>query len=305
MTSRRTSTDLLGIQSFDMSRGSLPLDRGSVDTEVFASSTGIVTPSSAHHLVSSSGQHMNAQLDPVLATSGLTKVQTEEIFLLTCEVQTLCGRLALDFIQLSHQEALFCMGVQATEYEKATRGRPDCAMAYYSLIKSEWEGMSEDKLDKAIECLREAGGAAWLDTNSLLFSHTLEYQNKMIELITSSRETIQALHERIWKVVSQVMEDAGKSMVDSLGIVLCLVDMLPTIPLQLAFNKATAGLLGCTPEVYAAWLKMRTDGLDFSHAPPPGSDRDAMAVLHAKKFSRVCMWYRREGNAAHMAFDCG
>ena len=255
-----------------MSRGSLPPDRGSVDTEIFASSTRMVTPSSAHHLVSSSGQPMSVQLDPVLATSGLTKEQTEEIFLLTCEVQTLCGRLALDFIQLSHQEALFRMGVQAAGYEKATQGHPDHAMAYYSLIKSEGEGTSEDKLDEAIEHLREAGGVAWLDTNSLLFSHALEYQNKMIELITSSREAIQALHECIWKVVSQVMEDAGKSTVDGLGITLHLVDMLPTIPLQLAFNTATARLLGCAPEVYAAWPKMRTDGLDFSHAPPLGSD---------------------------------
>ena len=247
VTSHCTSTDSLGIQSFDMSRGSLPLDRGSVDTEVFASPTGIVTPSSTHHLVSSSGQPANAQLDPVLATSGLTKVQTEEIFLLTHEVQALCGKLSLDFIQLSHQEALFRMGVQATGYEKATQGHPDRTMAYYSLIKSEGEGMSKDKLDEAIEHLRKAGGVAWLDTNSLLFSHTLEYQNKMIELITNSQEAIQALHECIWKVVSQVMEDAGKSMVDGLGIALHLVDMLPTIPLQLAFNTATAGLLGCAP----------------------------------------------------------
>ena len=92
------------------------------------------------------------------------------------------------------------MGVQATGYEKATWGHPDRATAYYSLIKSEGEGTSRDKLDKAIEHLREAGGLAWLDTNSLLFSHTLEYQNKMIELVTSSREAIQALHECIWKV---------------------------------------------------------------------------------------------------------
>ena len=89
---------------------------------------------------------------------------------------------------------LFCTGVQAAGYEKATWGHPDHAMAYYSLIKFKGEGTSEDKLDEAIERLREACGAAWLDTNSLLFSHTLEYQNKMIELITSSREAIQALH---------------------------------------------------------------------------------------------------------------
>ena len=155
MTSHHTSTNSLGVQSFDMSRGSLPPDRGSVDTEMFASSARMVTPSSVHQLVSSSRPPMNTQLDAVLMTSGLTKEQTEEIFLLTCKVQTLCGKLALDIIQLSHQEVLFCMGVQSSGYEKATQGHPDCATAYYSLIKSEGEGLSEDKLDEAIECLRK------------------------------------------------------------------------------------------------------------------------------------------------------
>ena len=107
-----------------------------MDTGILASSTGMVTPSSACWTVPSSGQLVNMQLDSVIATSGLTKVQTEEIFLLSREVQTLCGRLALDFIQLSHQEALFRMGVQAAGYEKATRGLLDCSTAYYSLIKS-------------------------------------------------------------------------------------------------------------------------------------------------------------------------
>ena len=207
-------------------------------------------------------------------------MQTEEIFLFSHEVQTLHGRLALDFIQLSHQEALFRMGVQAAGYEKATQGHPDCTVAYSSLIKSEGEGTSKAKCDEAIEHLREEGGVAWLNTNSLLFCHTLEYQNNMIELITRSREAIQALHECIWKVVSQVMENAGKSVADGLGIALCLVDMLPTIPLQLAFNTATARLPRCAPKVYAVLPQVGTDGLDLFYAPPPGSGRDAMTVLN-------------------------
>ena len=106
---------------FRHEQGSLPLGRGSTDAETFASYTGMVTPSSAHQPVPSSRQPMNAQLDPTIAMSGLTKVQTEEIFLLSHEVQTLHGRLAQDFIELSHQEALFRMGAQAARYEKATR----------------------------------------------------------------------------------------------------------------------------------------------------------------------------------------
>ena len=251
------TTGSLCIPSFDMSRGSLPLDRGGMDTEVPVSSAGMVTPSSACQLVLSSGQLMNAQVDSVIATSGLTEAQSEEIFLLSCEVQTLHGKLALDFIQLSNQEALFCMGAKGTGYEKATREHPDCSL---------------DKRDKVT---RRSGEAAWLDTNSLPFCHALEYQNNMIELITRSQEAIQALHEHIWKVVCRVMESAGKSVADGLGIALHLVDMLPTIPLQLTFTTVTARLPRCTPKAHA-------------HAPPPGTDQGAMTVLGKEILKSAC-----------------
>ena len=231
----------LRVPSLDMNRGSLPLDRGGVGTEIPVSSARMVTPSSAHQPVLSSGQLANAQVDSVIATSGLTEAQSEEIFLLSYEVQTLCGKLALDFIQLSHQEALFLMGAQATGHEKAVREHPDC---------------STGKCNEASQCL---GEVTWLETNSLLFRHTLDYQNNMIQLITRSQEAIQALHECIWKVVRRVMESAGKSVADGLGIALHLVDMLPTIPLQLTFNTVTAGLPGYTPEALTYTSPLSTD----------------------------------------------
>ena len=171
------------------------------------------------------------------------------------------------------------MGVQATGYEKATHRWPDHVTIYYSLLKSEGQVVSSEELDEALDCLRVEAGEAWLETNSILYHHTLEYQEKMNEFITKSGRAIEALHDCIWDVVMKVMKDAGKSVADGLGIALCLVDMLPIIPLQLAFNMATLGLTGFAPEVYAAWPKSRTDLLDFSHVPPPQSDRNAMMVL--------------------------
>ena len=94
---------------------------------------------------------------------------------------------------MSHQEALFCMGAQATGHEKAIRECPDHSTGKHN------------------EATQRSGKVTWLETNSLLFHHTLEYQNNMIQLITRSQEAIQALHEHIWKVVCQVMESAGKS----------------------------------------------------------------------------------------------
>ena len=97
----------------------------------------------------------------------------------------------------------------------------------------------------------------------------------MIQLVTRSWEAIQTLHEHIWKVVHWVMESAGKSMADGLGIALCLVDMLPTIPLQLTFNTVTARLPGCTPEAHA-------------HASPLSTDRGAMTVLGKEILKGAC-----------------
>ena len=71
-------------------------------------------PSSVNQFVSSSGALMTMQLDAALTTIGLSKEQAEEIFLLTHETHMLGRKLMYDFIHLSHNEALFHMGVQAT-----------------------------------------------------------------------------------------------------------------------------------------------------------------------------------------------
>ena len=64
-------------------------------------------------------------------------------------------------------------------------------------------------------------------------------------------------------------------MVDGLEIALRLVDMLPTIPLQLTFNTVMAWLPGCTPEAPA-------------HALPPGTDQGAMTVLGEEILKSAC-----------------
>ena len=222
------TTGSISVPLVDPNRGSSSLDKGA-RTGVSVPA-GLVPPCSACKPVQGSGQLMNTQIGSVLVTSGLTAAQAEEIFLLSHEVQTLHGKLALDFIELSHSEANFRMGAQATSHENTVEEHPDHSSG------------------KRGEATQRSGEATWLHINSLLFCHTLDYQRYMVQLINHSQEAIQALHERIWEVVRQVMESAGKSTADGLGVALHLVDMLPTIPLQLTFNTVTAGPLGHTPK---------------------------------------------------------
>ena len=274
------STDsMAGHQSIDMSRGSLPPDCGSINIEMFTPPTGIVTPSSVNQFVTSSGPPVTMQLDAALVMSRLSREQAEEIFILTYKAQTLGRKLTHKFILLSHKEALFHMGIQATAYEQASSGCPHHVTVYYSMIKSEGGGVSPEKFDETIEHLWKEAGKAWLNMNQMLFHHALDYQGKMSDLLTESSQSIEVLHDQIWTVVLKVMEDAGKPMADGLGITMHLVDMLPTIPLDLAFKSAVPALTGFASEVYAAWPKSRMDLLDFCHTPPPQSDWRVLHVL--------------------------
>ena len=261
-----------------MSKGvSSPADSGSCEIEMFVPPTGVVTPASVNQFVTSSGPPMTIQLDAAIAMAGLSRQQAEDIFLLTHVAQKLGRKLACDFINFSSKEALFHMGIQATGYEKVASGHPDCVTAYYTMICS--KGVEAEKLNKAFDCLHKGAGKAWLNTNSILFCHALGYQNKLSDFLKESKEAIEVLHDHIWTVIVQVMEDAGKPAANGLGIAMHLVDMLPTIPMHLAFHSSTPGLTGFMPEVYAARPWFRTDVLDLTHAPPLQGDWKALDVL--------------------------
>ena len=124
----------------DPSRGSAPASQG-LGAEVSVPTDA--PPSGA-------GQLVGAQVGLSVLTSGLTAVQAEEIFLLSREIQTLHGKLALDFIKMSHTEANFRMGAQAASHESTvqeSRVRPGCTSILYSsitlsIINSSWYGSS-------------------------------------------------------------------------------------------------------------------------------------------------------------------
>ena len=85
----------------------------------------------------------------------------------------------------------------------------------------------------------------------------------------------------------KVMEDAGKPVADGLGIAMHVVDMLPTIPLHLAFHSSTPALTGFMPDVYTAQPWSRTDILDFSHVPPLQSSWKVLDVLREEIVKNV------------------
>ena len=154
---------------------------------------------------SGAGQLIGAQVGLSFLTSGLTTVQTEEIFLLSCEIQTLRGKTGLGF----HQNV-------PTQKQTSAWGPKQPAMS--------------------LRYRRVTWVRPGLHINSLLFRHAIDHQQFMVWLINRSQEAIQALHDRIWKVISRVMESTGRSAADGIGIALHLVGLLPTVSITIGFQ---------------------------------------------------------------------
>ena len=158
------------------------------------------------------------------------------------------------------------MGARVTSREKGMR---------------EWPDSPKDQRSKATG---RSGEITQSQTNSVLFRYTLDYQSDMIQLITRSDEAIRSLHDCIWDVVRRVMESAGKSAANRLDIALCLVNMLPSIPLHLTFNTAIADLPGFMPEALSyASQPITTQGVmtmceEETLTSTPGTVDQAMQV---------------------------
>ena len=192
------------------------------------------------------------------------------------------------------------MGVQATGYEKAVSGCPNRLTAYYPMITSKGEGVSAEKLDETIDRLWEEAGEAWLDTilNTLLSHFGISEQDDWFP----HRE--QQSHWGVaWLHLEGSHEGDGRCWknhaADNLGIDTCLVDMLPTIPLQLAFHSATPGLTSFTcQKSMLPWHKSRMDVLDFTHAPPlqSKSEGDKCVTWRDCQECMMVQWKRRQSN---------
>ena len=187
-----TSSDIHGVlqSSFNLSQGSLPpAEGGSRDFEPFAPLWGLVTPTStSSHLVTSSWHPMH--LNTAIATSEFSAQQMREIYELAQEGQWLGAKFTKDFTELSSQEALFHIMVQVSSYENVADGHPDHYTTYYAIMCS--EGDDDDECERSIKGLHKKASKAWLDTNSTLFQHILEFETELVDLIMEANNLLQA-----------------------------------------------------------------------------------------------------------------
>ena len=129
-----------------------------------------------------------------------------------------------EFARLSSEEVLFHTQAQSTGHELLARGHPDQFSMYYKILRSDRESL--DTKDKAMEEILNKASEAWLQTNTSLFKHALDYEGKLNSFLDKAGGWIREQEERIWTTMFQITGDIGAPLCASLNVLLRLLETL-------------------------------------------------------------------------------
>ena len=126
------------------------------------------------------------------------------------------------------------------------------------------------------EILDKANGA-WVETNTALFKHILDYEAKLDAFLNKTGGWIREQEERIWRMF-EISREVGAPLCASLDIMFHLLDTLPSFPANLSYQSNSPTICGSAPEAYAQpWLGLYS--IYLAHFPSFDSHRKATDVL--------------------------
>ena len=186
--------------------------------------------------------------------SSVTVEQITEIFHLGAECQALGTQLTKQFQTLSGLEVMYHTAAQATTHKTINTGSVGRGAAYSVLMNG---GNSDKKHEETLQTLCEEADKAWEDTNNVVFNHQLRYDTQLVSFIASAKKTLQEKIDEVWEHVQSLLYVAGIPQDVCLCLALQVLELLPTIPIDLSFCTSIPMMLAYGPESYMshAWLE--------------------------------------------------
>ena len=107
------------------------------------------------------------------------------------------------------------------------------------------------EIDTTLQRLQVEANQSWQDTNNLLLSHLLKYDQLLTDYLADMGTTIQAKREEVWECTWTVVDAIAMSLQAHLSLALDMLERLPTTPTGLAFTSRIPLLMVHSPEALA------------------------------------------------------
>ena len=180
-------------------------------------------------------------------TKTLNAEQSTKIYYLVAECQVLGTELAKQFQTLSGLEAMHRTMTQATADETINVEHMAQNVAYSILP----HGQALDKKHEGIlQQLNMEADKAWKDTNNVVFNHQLQYDVQLVAFISNAKRTVQEKWDEVWECIHRLADVADIPHEACLGLILQVLNKLPTIPMDLSYHMPIPMMLAYGLESY-------------------------------------------------------
>ena len=167
------------------------------------------------------------------STPQLTIDQVTSIFGLASECQALGVKLAKDFQILSGLEAIHHSSIQGMVHEMLTLGRSTREATYAAILRDD---TTETECEATTHRLCSKADAAWEKMHEVMYNHQLEYDRWLSDFLKEVEATLANMRDQIWTAIRTLAESEGVTFEDCLSLTLCILPLLPQIPMGISYE---------------------------------------------------------------------
>ena len=202
-------------------------------------------------------QHISSTWPPNLVSSGpstpwLTIDQANSIFGLASKCQALGIRLAKDFQVLSGLEAIHHNCIQGMVHDMLTLGCSAREATYAAIL---WDDITEVEHEATTHHLHSEADTTWKKMHEVMYNHQLEYDQWLTDFLKEAETMLANMKDQIWTTVHTLTESEGVTFEDCLNLMLCILLLLPQIPVDISYQMQIPLTIAYCPEpsVYRRW----------------------------------------------------
>ena len=98
------------------------------------------------------------------------------------------------------------------------------------------DGITEAECEATMRHLHSEADAAWKKMHEVMYNHQLEYDRWLSNFLKEAEVTLANMRDQIWTAVHTLAESEGVTFEDCLSLTLCILPLLPQIPVDISYE---------------------------------------------------------------------
>ena len=149
-------------------------------------------------------------------------------------------------------KAIHHNSVQGMAHETLTLGCSAREAAYVAILR---DNIMDAECKAMMHCLCSEADAAWKKMHEVMYNHQLEYDWQLSDFLKEVEATLANMRDRILTAIHTLVEGEGVTFEDCLNLALCILPLLPQIPVDVSYKMQIPLIIAYCPEssVYRRW----------------------------------------------------